>query len=103
MFETVAQVDSSSFGWPVFFAFLAGLGYIIAVGVLFGSVERIEMILWAALPISQFLYIGPLIYRAKKNGYRRAMHGWIVGAAVAALVFMPCWGLAFSTSLEKIK
>jgi hypothetical protein len=47
---------------------------------------------WQLFPIIQFAYIGPVMRFCWKRGMRKRMQGYLIGAAVAAMAFIPCWG-----------
>ncbi len=80
----------------MFAAIAYGLLYIIVVGFLFQRHGRIMTMAWRLFPFAQFLYIGPPLYLAKSRGRIKAFQGWLIGAAIAAVVYAPCWGLAWA-------
>ena len=87
--------DTSSVGWPIVFTLGFGFFFFLLTS---GDIPNglLARVLWRTFPLSQFLYIGPLAMSAKKNGERRAFQGWLIGAALAALLYLPCWGEAWS-------
>ncbi|HEY3929052.1 MAG TPA: hypothetical protein VGL89_11800 [Candidatus Koribacter sp.] len=93
--------DISSRGWPIFFAIVLGFFYLLGDGLIFSRVQGWQTALWAAFPLGQFIYIGPLAYSRSKSGQRKAMQGWLIGAAISAVIYAPCWGLAWIIISQK--
>lgn len=98
MLDSSVQPDTSPRWGPMFLSVVLGLLYL---AILFSlpteSQTRLALrIAVAGFPLAQFLYIGPLAYYAWKSGKRKSMQGWLIGAAIAALIYSPCWGMALS-------
>lgn len=93
MFEEYTDEDTSGRGVRILSAVALGLIYLV---LSFWIFERFSLVVAAAFPVAQFLYIGPLSYFAYKSGQKRAVQGWLIGAALAALLYSPCWGFALS-------
>ena len=95
MVDTYISPDSSGRGLPVFLAIALGVTYIL--GIAFCLQGHSQGMMWGfkLFPVAQFLYIAPLAFDAKTKGQRKAFQGWLIGAAIAALIYSPCWGLAW--------
>ena len=99
MGEKTATPDKSSRALATVVGFAAGCAYILGVGIALDGNERVQLAFWAFFPLAQFIYIGPLAFFAWQKGKRRAMQGWLIGAAIATVLYFPCWGLAMAGGL----
>lgn len=97
MVEVQNPPDGSSRWLAIFIALFIGFVYLFGFTMLLGTKQRIEVSALQGFPLLQFLYIGPLAYFARGSGRNKAMQGWLIGAAVAAVLYSPCWGLMWLT------
>jgi hypothetical protein len=89
------QPDLSSRLLPILFAPMIGVVYIFACPILLRGNEHFLVFLWRCFPFAQFLYIVPIAIACHRRGKIKAFQGWLIGAAIAALLLAPCWGLAW--------
>lgn len=93
--DQITTTDTSGRALPIFLAIVLGFLYIMGVFWLAGRSNRFHALgAFAAFPLAQFLYIGPLAFFTYKTGRKRALQGWLIGAAVATFLYSPCWALA---------
>lgn len=85
------MVDKSRRIWPILITVLLGIVYFVGGGYLLNGTDYVRIGYWAAFPLTQFVYVGPMAYIRSRKGARKAMQGWLIGALVAALLLSPCW------------
>jgi hypothetical protein len=89
----------SSRGFSIFFAVVVGLFTLtmfLFLGIAWGGhpSPRQTFFGWCfrLFPLSQFILIAPIASYCYRTGRTAAMQGWLIGAALAAVLFAPCWG-----------
>jgi hypothetical protein len=102
MSEVAPPFDASSRLWSAVLVIVIGFFLMfpgVVVVALFASgksiFSEIFIALYRGFPVTQFLYVGPIAYRQYSAGQTKAMQGWLIGAAVSAVLYFPCWGIHY--------
>lgn len=87
--------DSSSRFLPILFAPMIGVFYMFFVPIVLHGPETLTVAMWRSFPFVQIVYVGLIAIACRRRGKIKAFQGWLIGAAIAAVLLAPCWGLAW--------